>query len=423
MTEATVARLSDDCCTGGGKKLLSIADAMARAAAYVEPMTRVTEVDLTQAPGRTLAQTVLARVANPRFDQSAMDGYALASVDVPPGGAHLPVAGRVPAGRAAGPLTAGAAMRVFTGAPLPQGADAVVMQEHVTREGDVIHVSDSVRPGANIRRVGEDICVGDLLLEPGVRLDARHVALVAGQGISRLRVTARPRIAVFSTGDELREPGAALEEAAIYDSNRMMLLALARQAGCDAHDGGCVADDPYAIAARLRELAAEADIVVSSGGASVGEEDHAAAAIVAAGGKAEALRIAMKPGKPAVVGRVGAAACLCLPGNPVAALVSWLLLGGAMTAALCGRAGARDCGAPMRAASRFAHRKGRTEFAPARVVSTPEGLRVEILGRGGSARLKPLVEADGLAAIDAGTGDVEPGDAILFRAFHGGFMI
>jgi molybdopterin molybdotransferase len=202
-----------------------------------------------------------------------------------------------------------------------------------------------------------------------------------------------------------------------------MVMTLAAQAGLDVVDGGWVRDDPDALAAMLRAVSNYCDLVVTTGGASAGEEDHSASAVARANGACETLKVALKPGKPAVVGRIGAAAYLGLPGNPVAALVSWLILGGAVVAALEGRSFRRRPGCPMPAAARFERRPGRTEFAPGRLVGNGGGPAVEILGRGGSARLRPLVEADGLVEIHPLHAPVETGDMILFHPFHDGFAV
>jgi molybdopterin molybdotransferase len=230
-------------------------------------------------------------------------------------------------------------------------------------------------------------------------------------------------VAVVSTGNELRQPGAALEDTAIYDSNRPMIMALAEQAGVEVVDGGWVCDDPLAIASVLSDLGGSCDLVVTTGGASVGEEDHSARAMSAAGARFETLRISLKPGKPAVIGQLGSCAYLGLPGNPVSALVSWLFLGGAVISALEQRPFRRRLGCPLRSLSRFERRPGRTEFVPARLELGQDGAGVEILGRGGSARLKPLVLADGLAEIAPLHAPLEPGDTVLFHPFRNGFAV
>lgn len=406
-----------------GEALLSIPEACARTWAYAAPLAGTDIVPVTQAAGRTLAEPIVARLAAPPFTQSAMDGYALLAGNGVPAGARRDIVGRVPAGSRGGRISAGQAARLFTGAPLPEGADAVIMQEHVERDGAAIILRRALRAGDNIRHKGEDIQPLEILLQSGERLDARHIALAAAQGIETLKVRARPRVAVISTGDELRQVGDVLDPATIYDSNRPMLLALAEQSGLAPIDGGWVPDEPGAIADRLRHMAEQSDLVITSGGASLGEEDHALAALEGAGGRGEALKIALKPGKPAVVGHIGGAAYLGLPGNPVSSLVCWLLLGRAMIAALEGRIPPRRLGLPLPSRSAFDRRPGRTEFVPAKLVDDRDGLGIEILGRGGSARLRPLAEADGLAEIAAENGGVRPGDVVLFHPLRDGFAV
>lgn len=403
--------------------LLSVSEACARTSAYAAPLLGTDVVPVAQAAGRTLAEPIVARLAAPPFSQSAMDGYALVVGDGLAAGARFEVVGRVPAGRRGGRIAAGQAARLFTGAPLPEGADAVIMQEHVEREGSAIILRRALRAGDNIRYRGEDIQPLEILLQAGERLDARHIALAAAQGIETLKVRARLRVAVISTGDELRQVGDMLDPSTIFDSNRPMLLALVAQSGLTPIDGGWVPDEPATIADRLRRMAKQADLVITSGGASLGEEDHALTALERAGGSGETLKVALKPGKPAVVGRIGAAAYLGLPGNPVSSLVCWLQLGQAMICALEGRAPRRRLGFPLPSRSAFERRAGRTEFVPARLVDDRDGLGVEILGRGGSARLRPLAEADGLAEIAMENSGVCPGDIILFHPLHDGFAI
>jgi molybdopterin molybdotransferase len=416
------AALPDLCSEGPG--LITIDEACAKAASYAAPIGAGEEVPIRQAAGRTLAEEVVATLALPAFDQSAMDGYALAlGGGMLPAGVRVPVEARVAAGDAGGTISGGAAARIFTGAPMPATADAVLMQEHGWRDGDHLVLNRMVRPGDNIRRRGEDISEGEVLLAPGERLDARHVALLASQGRARVQVRQRPRVGVISTGNELRQPGDDLDEAAIYDANRPMIMALAEQACVDVVDGGWVRDDPVAMVKALGALAASCDLIVTTGGASVGEEDHAATAMALAGARFETLKVALKPGKPAVIGQLGSCAYLGLPGNPVSALVSWLFLGGAVISALEQRPFTRRLGCPMHSTSQFQRRPGRTEFVPARIQLGKGGPGVEILGRGGSARLRPLVLADGLAEIAALQAPVEVGDSVLFHPFRNGFAV
>jgi molybdopterin molybdotransferase len=403
--------------------LIPIEQACSRAAAYASVIEEHEEVSLGDAIGRTLALPVMSVLPLPPFDQSAMDGYALTAGDGLPSGTALGIAGRMAAGDEELPLPQGSALRVLTGARIPHGADAVVMQEHVVHGGGRIVLTRMARSGDNIRRRGEDVQAGEVLLQRGERIDARHVALLAAQGFERTCVRRKVRIGVLSTGNELRSQGERLSEASFFDSNRPMILALARQSGADVVDGGIVGDDPQLIAGALSELARRCDLIVTTGGVSVGDEDHSMVALVGARGRGETLKVALKPGKPAVIGSIGPTTYLGLPGNPVAALVSWLLLGSAVLAALDGRRALPLSVMRLPLMHAFNRRPGRTEFAPARIVQVNGGWAVEILGRGGSARLKPLGAADGLVRIEPLHAPVEQGDEVMFHPFRDGFSV
>jgi molybdopterin molybdotransferase len=408
---------SGDACAEGA--LLSIEEACARAAAFARPINDTALIRAGDALDRVAAQRVEAEVPLPPFDQSAMDGYALLANEDLVAGAHLTVIGRLTAGSSADHLVQGSAARIFTGAPLPLRADTVVMQEHVCRLGAEIILERAPAKGDNIRRRGEDVAAGEELIARGERIDARHLALLASQGLGYLRVYRRPRAVVMSTGDELVEPGSPRGDTSIFDSNRFMLMALARQAGFDVTDGTSLPDDPRRIAEAIAYWARHCDLIVTTGGASNGDEDHAAAALSEASGIVEILKIAVKPGKPAVVGRLGAATFLGLPGNPVAALVAWMLLGAAVTSAMFARPIRRRRGCPMTIASDFIRRPGRTEFVPARRLEQPGS--IEILGRGGSARLRPLALADGLAEISPLDAPLKAGSIVALHPFSGCF--
>lgn len=403
--------------------MISLDEACQRAVSYAGVIRSPEKVLIADALNRVLAEDLKAHIALPPFDQSAMDGYAFAISSLSSVETALSIVARVPASGAAAPLPTGAAARIFTGAPLPEGADTVVMQEHVRLDGQQIVVDGPIRKGSNIRRRGEDIAEGETLLERGQRLDVQHLALLSAQGQRSVEVLRRPRVAIVSTGEEIRRPGETLGATSIYDSNLPTLIALAQRAGVEALDGGCVRDDAVAIGRRLADLAASFDLVVTTGGTSVGEEDHSTAALAGTGAAFERLKIAVKPGKPALVGRIGRAVYLGLPGNPVACLVAWLFLGNAIVAALAGSKPKRPRGYPMGLLSAFDHKAGRTEFAPARVLSTEHGARIEILGRGGSARLKPLIHAEGLAEISSERGDLGIGDVVSFHPFRDGFTL
>ncbi|ACL57104.1 gephyrin-like molybdotransferase Glp [Methylobacterium nodulans] len=397
--------------------LLPIGEACARAAAQCRTVSGAETVPLASSSGRVLAEDIRAVRACPPSDRSAMDGYALAAGQGVAADTRLRVCGRIAAGHEGDAVAPGFAARIFTGAPLPPGADTVVMQEQARPWGDGILLARPVAPGDHVRRQGEDVMVGDLLGEAGMRLDARRIALLAAQGIGSVTVRRRVRVAVLSTGDELRAPGDETGDGTgTFDTNRPMLIALLMAAGLEVVDGGQVRDDPAALAAALGDLSGSADLVLTTGGASVGEEDHAERSLGLAGGTGETLKLDLKPGKPAVVGRIGEAAYLGLPGNPVSALVSWSLLGRAMLARLEGRPFAKPEGVPLPLASRLLRKPGRTEFIPARLVSGPHGPALEPLGST-SARLTPLVEADGFAEVPATFVSGMPGQRVAFHPF------
>lgn len=397
--------------------LLAISTACERAAACASPITQVETVPLRQAAGRVLAVSLAARFDMPHFDQSAMDGYAVTASLVAEGENTFAVSQRVLAGQWGVPLMRGTAARIFTGAPLPEGADAVVMQEQVTAQGGHVSFFGPVTAGAHVRRRGEEMASGEPLLTKGASLTARHVGLLAAQGMAEVQVIRRPIVAVLSTGSELRAPGSQLVPGSLYDSNRPMLLALAQELGFAVVDGGCLPDNAELLAERLAELSGLADLVVTSAGASVGDEDNSFKAAEAAGFRCEALRIAMKPGKPAVVGHRGGMAYLGLPGNPFSAFMSWNILGRAMASALCGGSRRLPDGIDLPAANRFGHKQGRAEFAPARLRRQDGKLLVELLGHGVSGHLKPLAAAEGVAEISPASGMVNAGDIVRFHPF------
>jgi molybdopterin molybdotransferase len=396
--------------------LLSIADAQTRAAALIARAVPSERVALARLVGRVSAEDVLSPTPLPPFDHSAMDGYALGDL-----GLRHAVRGRLAAGAdgSRAPLAAGEAVRIQTGAPMPEGAVAVVMQERVDREGDRIALRARPEPGDNIRRRGEDVRAGDVIVPARRRLDARHVAILAAAGVAEIAVRRRVVVGLMSTGDELVRPGRPLGPGLIHDANRPMLAALLEQPSIEVVDLGVAPDDPAALRSLLLDAGARCDAIVTSGATSVGDEDHLAAAVSAAGGALDLARVALKPGKPVVAGHVGGAVLVGLPGNPFAALVAYLLVARIALEALAGL-DPRPL-APLAAAAGFSQRGPgrRTEFAPARMAgATAAGLPiVEKLGRGGSARLAPLIAADGLAVIPAGRDEVRPGDPVGFLPF------
>ncbi len=294
------------------------------------PVLGATESRPTQsACGRVLAAAQVSAIFVPPLDNSSMDGYALRAADVPVAGTRLKVAQRIAAGSVGHALAAGTAARIFTGAPLPAGADAIVMQELTSHENDVVTINHVPSPGDWIRRRGQDINGGETILGAGTRLLPQHLGLAASVGLAALPVFRRLRVALFSTGDELVMPGevapSELPPGAIYNSNRFLLLGLLQQLGCEVADLGIIPDTLAATREALRQAAADADLILTSGGVSVGEEDHVKPAVEAEG-TLDLWKIAIKPGKPLAFGRVGSASFIGLPGNPVSSLITFLML-------------------------------------------------------------------------------------------------
>jgi molybdopterin molybdotransferase len=408
--------------TPGRGPLISADEALARLLAAVVPLGRAENVTTPEAWGRVLAQDVVSAVHVPPEDNSAMDGYAVRVADLSGGaGTLLPVSQRIAAGRPGQPLAPGTAARIFTGAQVPPGADAVVMQEHCEAVGPAsaeapfgaVRVNELPAPGMAIRRQGEDVMKGHLVLQAGHRMDAAAIGLAATVGMARLHVAARPRVALFSTGDELVMPGEPLPPGAIYNSNRFMLGALLRGQGCAVTDLGNVPDRLDATRAMLREAAAGHDLILSSGGVSVGEEDHLKPAL-AAEGRLDLWAIAIKPGKPLAFGAVrrddGETWFVGLPGNPVSSYVTFTLFVRPVLARLQGAAVAVPAGIPLRADFEWPRPDRRREFL--RVKRNANG-GLDLYRNQGSGVLTSLAWGDGLADIAPGQA-VRPGDLVSY---------
>jgi molybdopterin molybdotransferase len=304
--------------------MLSFEEARNALLAAARPTRKTECVALLQATGRVLAQDVIATLDVPPADNSAMDGYAFRLSELVASDAALPVSQRIPAGAPPAPLAVGTAARIFTGAQIPPGADVVVMQERCKVEGDMVRPEFVPAAGENIRRAGEDIRKGSQVLAAGTLLRAQELGLIASLGVATVEVFRRLRVAVFFTGDELRMPGEPLAVGQIYNSNRFVLHGLLGEMGCEVNDLGIVADDMAATRAALVE-AAKADIVLTCGGVSVGEEDHVKAAVEAEGAL-QSWRVAIRPGKPLAFGRIGETPFVGLPGNPVSSFMTFQML-------------------------------------------------------------------------------------------------
>ncbi|MBS0391375.1 MAG: molybdopterin molybdotransferase MoeA [Proteobacteria bacterium] len=305
-------------------------DALAELLAQAAPLAGSDRVSTFDADGRVLAQAAVSPLQVPPQDNSAMDGYAVRSADITAAGVELPVSQRIAAGQAGAPLATGTAARIFTGAPVPAGADAIVMQEDCeTLDEGRVRINAVPADGQWIRRAGEDITLGAQVLAAGTRLTPAALGLAASMGLAELQVARRPRVALFSTGDELVMPGELPPErmppGAIYNSNRFVLRALLLRLGCEVTDLGIVPDQREATVAALRQASAGHDLILTSGGVSVGEEDHIKPAVQSLG-SLDLWQIAIKPGKPFAYGRIGGTHFMGLPGNPVSSLITFCLL-------------------------------------------------------------------------------------------------
>ena len=311
-------------CTPTVSDLKPYEEAVELLLSHVKPLADTETLDLHDALGRVLAAPVKSGIDVPGWDNSAMDGYALRVADVPAEGARLKVSQRIPAGTAPQPLEPGTTARIFTGAPVPEGADAVVMQELTCRQDDEVIINTLPRAGDHIRRRGEDIREGAEIIQPGLRLLPQHLGLAASVGVGSLEVFRRPRVAVLASGDELLMPGQPLKPGMIYNSNIFTVAGMLRALGCEVIDLGQVEDTLEATKNALSEAAAQADLVIASGGVSVGEEDHVKPAVEALG-ELNMWKVAIRPGKPVAFGHIGDTPFIGTPGNPVSLFVTFLL--------------------------------------------------------------------------------------------------
>lgn len=392
--------------------MLTVDDALARLLAAARRVKGVDRVPLREATGRVLAEAVVSTIDVPPLDNSSMDGYAVRCADVAAVGARLPVAQRIPAGSVGHTLAPGTAARIFTGAPVPPGADAVVMQERCRHEGDDVLVDHLPKPGEHIRRKAEDIAAGTAVLAAGTRLTPQAIGLAASVGAAQLAVFRPLSVGLLSTGDELTAPGEPLPPGGIYNSNRAMLCALLEKLGCKVEDLGNVADTLDATRRALRKAGALHDLVLTSGGVSVGEEDHVKPAVEAEGELA-LWKIAIKPGKPLAFGKVGSADFIGLPGNPVSAFVTFLLFVRPFILKCQGATAALPRAMPLTANFAWPKAGSRREFLRARI---GDDGGVELFANQGSGVLTSTVWADGLVDNPPGC-TVQPGDSVRFLPF------
>jgi molybdopterin molybdotransferase len=415
-----MAQLSDDCFAFGGK-LLAVEAAAALIAERVPPLAGAETVPLRAALGRVLAEDLRAPVALPPFFNSAVDGYAFRHADLAAEGeSRLVIAGRLQAGAEAGAVAPGTAIRIFTGAPMPDGADTVMMQEDAREEAGAVILPPGLRRGANCRPAGEDVALGEVALAQGRRLGPAEVGLAAALGCAALPVARRVRVGVFSTGDELAEPGATLGAAQTYDSNRFTLMALLASLPAEACDLGILPDDAAATAQALEEAAGAHDLLLTSGGVSTGEADHVKAAIEA-GGRLVFWRLAVKPGRPAAMGVIGGTPVVGLPGNPVAAVVTFLHLARPLVLRLAGAAA--EPLPRFAAVADFAYRKkaGRREYVRVSLGFGDDLPVARKYPREGAGLLTSLTESDAFAELPEEVTAVAPGDRVGVLPFRAVF--
>ena len=406
--------------------LTPLEDALAAVLAQAQPLPGGAFVDLLQADGRVLAADCIAPLQVPPLDNSAMDGYAVRSAEVAQAGTVLPVSQRIPAGQVGTALQVGTVARIFTGAPLPPGADAIVMQEDCTVLDDGRVRFDAVpQPGQFVRRAGQDIALGSTALQAGLRLTPAALGLAASLGLAQLPVARRPRVALFSTGDELALPGSIapqdLPPGHIFNSNRYVLASLLQRWGCEVVDGGILPDDRAATHAALAQAAQDCDLLVTSAGVSVGEEDHVRP-VVEQLGALSLWKIAMKPGKPFAFGHVrrsggdpaaGRAHFIGLPGNPVSSLITALVLLRPFVLALQGASVVQPPAHWLTADFEITQRDSRREFL--RVRRNAAG-QLELFANQNSGVLTSTVWAEGLVDNPAQT-LIARGDRVRFLSF------
>ncbi|MEQ8817154.1 MAG: molybdopterin molybdotransferase MoeA [Thalassobaculum sp.] len=419
-----MVQLTDDCFAFDGG-LMPVDQALARVRERLVPVTAVETAPLDATLGRILAADVTADMDVPPHDNSAVDGWAVYAADLAADGeTRLPAGGRVAAGeRLDRPQRRGETVRIFTGAPMPlgpdgaPGPDTVFMQEDCRLDGATVVFPAGIRRGANRRFAGEDVRTGTTVLRAGRRLGPPDIGLAASIGLRALPVRTGLRVAVFSTGDEVREPGSERGAATIYDSNRYTLKALLRALGCAVTDLGILADDRETIRAALVDAAAGHDVLITSGGVSTGEEDHVRAAVEAEG-RLDAWRLAIKPGRPVALGVVRGKAFLGLPGNPVAVVVTFLHVARPVLLALAGAEVRDPPRFPVRAAFDYRKKPGRREYVRVRLEPVPGGLPVaRRAGSEGAGVLSSLVAADGLVELADDALGLSEGDTAAYLPF------
>ncbi len=424
-----MAQLTDDCFAFSGP-LLPLDDMERLIGERVAPVAGTERVELHAARGRVTAADVKAPVDLPPFDNSAVDGYAVRHADLQrDGDTRLAIAGRLTAGtRAEIAIKPGQAIRIFTGAAMPVGADTVFMQEDVTVDGDQVVVPSGLKPGSNRRLVGEDVAADQVALPAGIVLEPQHIALAAALGITEIEVRRRLQVAIFSTGDEVVEPGSPRSGTAIYDANRYLLRELLERLGAVVTDLGILRDDPAELARALAKAAAWHDLVITSGGVSTGEADHVRGAVERIGSLVF-WRVAIKPGRPVAMGVIRAAprkdyaansgaAFVGLPGNPVAVFVTFVRVVKPLLRRLAGARPQNLVPLPVRAAFAYRKKKDRREYVRVALRRAADGEFEAVKHpQDGAGILTSLTETDGLLEFPEDVTAIEPGTRVGFLSY------
>ncbi len=415
-----MAQLKDDC-FAFGDSLIPFDDAMTELAARLTTVVDTETVPLVEAAGRVLAEDLISERNVPPHDNSAVDGYAVFFNDLDPDAeTSLPVTGRVAAGHPLGrDARPGEAVQIFTGAPMPDGMDTVFMEEDCIRDGDQVVLPKGLKQGSNRRFAGEDVKTGDVVVSKGTRLRPQEIGLAASIGRHDVSVFKQLRVAVFSTGDEVRDPSGDAPAGCIFDANRYAVMAMLERLGAAVTDLGILPDDQTAIASALHMAAADHHVLMTSGGVSAGEEDHVKAAVETLG-SIHFWRLAIKPGRPIALGQIGDTAFVGLPGNPVAAMVTFLMIAQPMLRRLAGETNYRA--ARLKVATDFAYKKktGRREWV--RVALGSDGNGTPLLSKhhsSGAGILTSMAGADGLAEIGEDIERLEAGARVTYIPFSG----
>ena len=403
------------CCSTSTSNLMPLDEALKLLIGSAVIITDEEAVELNHAMGRVLSKAVVSTIDVPAWDNSAMDGYAVRYGDII-NLDELPVSQRIPAGTHGSPLQPGTAARIFTGAPVPEGADTVIMQEIITRDGEMIRVDGSVTQGSNIRRAGEDIQKGKEVISTGTRLQAQHIGLAASTGTSNLTVKRKLRVAIFTTGNELTMPGDDLAAGKIYNSNSYLFRGLLEKLGCEVIDLGNVKDEHQATCDAIQTAADQADLILSSGGVSVGEEDYVKKALEELG-RLDLWKIAVRPGKPLAYGNINGVPFIGVPGNPVSLFITFSVFVRPFIL--------RSMGIEQTTADEYTAIAGfdwlrpdkRTEYMRARIETNDEGLSVaSVYPSRSSGVLSSVTWADGMVVINPEQ-KLMKGDAVRFIPF------